>query len=67
MLFFNYFQIFKEKPGIISPGPAWICLYDKYSDVYYDSYNYMHIDESLIKLIYSVITEFKHDKHLVGY
>lgn len=56
MTLFKYMRFFKEKPGVISPNSCWVCFYDCY----------MHADESLIKLLYSIITEFKHDKHLVG-
>jgi len=47
----------KEKPGVISPGPVWCCVYDCY----------LHTHDSLLLLIWEVITEFRHDRHVVGY
>jgi len=50
------FTLFREKRGVISLGPCWVCFYDCY----------MHADESLAGLIWSLVTEFRHDRHLVG-
>ena len=50
------FTLFREDPGVISSGPRWVCFYDCY----------MHADESLPRLIWSLITEFRHDRHLIG-
>lgn len=38
--------------------PVWVCVYDGC---------YLHIEHSFFKLLSSVITEFRHDKNLVGY
>jgi hypothetical protein len=51
------FLIFRERAGVISPGPCWVCIYD----------SYMHCDESLLRLMWSVMTEYRDDRHLVGY
>ena len=50
------FILFREERGVISPGPCWVCFYDCY----------MHADESLPRLIWSLVTEFRSDRHLVG-
>ena len=47
----------KEKPGVVSPGPAWCCSY---------SSCFIHIQDSLPSLLWEILTEFRHDKHLVG-
>lgn len=49
-------KLFREKPGVISPGPCWVCFYDCY----------MHCNESLFWLLVEVVLEYKHDRHLVG-
>lgn len=51
------FLLFRERAGVISPGPCWVITYDCY----------MHCDENLLRLLWNVITEYKHDRHLVGY
>lgn len=51
----NY-QIFKEKAGMISLGPCWVCFYP----------GYLHAHDTLLGLLWQVVTEYKHDKHLVG-
>ena len=50
-------RLFRERAGVISTGPCWVCIYDCY----------LHADENLLRLLWSVITEYKNDKHLVGY
>ena len=52
------FRIFQEKSGVISPHPVWCCVYDGC---------YLHTCDSLPKLLWEVLTEFRHEKHLVGY
>jgi hypothetical protein len=49
-------RIFKEKAGVISEGRCWICV----------SNGYLYIEDTLLKLLWVLITEWKHDKHLVG-
>jgi hypothetical protein len=44
----------REGAGIISPGPIWVC--------YHQEYLYCH--ESLLKLLWIVVTEWRHDRHL---
>jgi len=57
---FGYIKIWKEKAGVISPGPCWCCSYDGVP-------GYLHVHDSLLKLLWEVVTEFRNDKHLVGY
>lgn len=59
MVFEPLFQlvIFKERAGVISKAPVWICL---------GSGPYMYTAPTLLKLIYVVITQWKSDKNLVG-
>lgn len=49
-------KIWKETPGIISEGKCWCAAYGCW----------LHIEDSLFKLIINVIKEYKHDKHMVG-
>jgi len=53
-------RIWREKPGVISPGTAWCCTYDGVP-------GYLHIHDSLPQLLWELITEFRSDKHLVGF
>jgi hypothetical protein len=53
------FRIWRERPGVVSPGPCWCCAYDGVP-------GYLHLHESLFRLLWQVITEFRHDRHLVG-
>jgi hypothetical protein len=50
------FPIRREKAGVISKKPVWVCSYSCY----------MHINETLLGLLWSVITEYKDDEYLVG-
>lgn len=50
------FILSKEKAGVISKEEICICIYSCY----------LHANESLVKLLYEVVTEYKHDRHLVG-
>lgn len=50
------FLIFQERPGVVSEGPCWVCMYDCY----------LHIEDTLPRLLWNVLTEFRHDRHLVG-
>lgn len=50
-------KIYKEPAGVISSVPIWIAMYSCY----------MHCNESFWSLIWELITEFKNEKHLVGY
>lgn len=53
-------RIFRERAGVISPGNCWVCLYGGVP-------GWMHTSESLPKLLWEVVTEWKNDRHLVGY
>jgi hypothetical protein len=47
-------KIWKEKPGVISKGPCWCCLYSFY----------LHTSNSLLGLVVDVVTHWKSDKRL---
>ncbi len=49
-------KIFKEEADVISNYPIWVCI-DKC---------WMYTDESLLRLLWIIITEYKHNKHLIG-
>lgn len=49
-------RILKEKPGIISPNACWVAVDDEY----------LYIEDTLLKLLYVLLTEWKHDKHFAG-
>lgn len=51
-------RLWEEKPGVISEKSVWCIIYDGC---------YLHINESLFSLFLEVLTEYKDDKHLVGY
>lgn len=48
-------KIFKEKPNIISEKAVWVCF----------SHEYMYISETLFGLLYIILSEWKHDTHLI--
>ena len=48
-------KIFKQKAGVISDCPLWICI----------SGAYMYEGETLIELWHKIIYEWEDDKHLV--
>jgi hypothetical protein len=52
-----HYRLFREKPGVISPGPVWVFL---------DPDGYMYLHESLLCLFYILLTEWRHDRHLAG-
>jgi hypothetical protein len=49
-------KLIKEKAGVISPHAVW---------VFFDSY-YMYVAPTLWGLLKQVVTEWRHDKHIVG-
>jgi len=49
-------KIYKEKAGVISKNPVWVCTCD----------GYLYIANTIKKLIHILNTEWKNDKHLVG-
>lgn len=53
----KYFTFCRENPGVISKDKCWVFIHDCW----------LYCDESILGLIHSVIFEWKHDKHLVGY
>lgn len=57
----KYISIWKCNPHVISPGPCWCCTY------YYHGDCYLHVNESVVFLLWEVVTEHCNDRHLVGY
>lgn len=53
---FGKFAILRENPGVISQAHCWVCTYDWY----------LHAEDSLIGLLWNILTEYKHDRHLAG-
>lgn len=49
-------KIYKEKAGVISPEPVWVCIDD----------GYMYIADTFIMLLITMIFGWRSDKHLVG-
>lgn len=49
-------KIFYQKAGVISRKPVWVCQYSCY----------LHTNESLLRLLWSVITEYKDEEWMVG-
>jgi len=49
-------QIFKEKAGVISEKPVWVCFH----------HEFMYTSRTIIGLIFQIITEWKNEKHMVG-
>lgn len=50
--------IYREKPGVLSEGPCWVCWYGQGC--------WGHFCDGFWELIWNVITEYKHDRHLIG-
>ena len=49
-------NIFKEKPMVISKEAIWVGIHTCY----------LYTHSSLVGLLWIMLTEWKHDKHLVG-
>ena len=49
-------KIYKEKAGVISPEPVWVCIDDCY----------LYTADTLIMLLITIILGWKSDKYLVG-
>lgn len=49
-------HIYKEKAGVISEGPVWVCIHD----------GYLYTADTLEGLIKVLNEEWEHDKYLVG-
>jgi hypothetical protein len=52
--------LFRERPGVISPEACWVCSYGGIP-------GWLHTNRSLLPLLWEVATEFRGDRHLVGY
>ena len=50
------FGIFKEKAGVISRDPIWVIFYSCY----------MYTADTLLGVLWLFITEFKHERHMIG-
>lgn len=48
--------IFREYPGVVSDDICWVCIYGPY----------LHIEATLPRLLWNVLTEFRHDRHRGG-
>jgi len=59
MKFLRSVRIWREKSGVVSPGPAWCCSYGGGC--------YLHVCDSLPQLLWEILTEFRDENHLVGY
>jgi hypothetical protein len=51
--------IHRQKAGVISDCDVWCCWLGH-------GMTWLYVDDSLLRLIWTVITEWKHDRHLVG-
>ena len=49
-------RLYREESRIISPVPAWVLIDGPY----------LYVHSSLCGLLWQVVTEWRHDKHLVG-
>ena len=49
-------KLIHDPGGMISEGPIWILFEDCY----------MYTDSSLVRLVWIVLTQWRHDRHLVG-
>jgi len=47
-------KIYKEKSGVISKEPVWVCIQNRY----------LYTHNTLIGLLWTIITEYQEDKHL---
>lgn len=57
MFFVPGCSIHHQVPGVISENYCWVVMYP----------GYLHIKDSFLSVLWEVLTEYKHDKHLVGY
>jgi len=51
-------KLYREKAGVIALDPVWVCFYGEGC--------YWVVEESLLLCLFIVVTEWKHDRHLVG-
>lgn len=49
-------KIYREKAGVISEGPAWVCI----------DLCWMYTADTLWFLLWTLVTEWRHDRHLCG-
>lgn len=49
-------NIFKEKAGVISKEPIWVCIHE----------GYMYTADTLELLVIVLNTEWEHEQHMVG-
>ncbi len=50
------FVIYREPAGVISRTPCWVCFYGYWG----------HFCEGFWELLWNVLTEYKHDRHIIG-
>lgn len=53
-------RIWKEKSGVIGENEYWCCAYGGIP-------GWLHVRDTLPQLLWSLIVEFRNDRHLVGY
>lgn len=53
------FRLVREKRGVVSSRSAWVFI-DNFGP-------WLYIEDTLIRLIYTVIKEWRSDRHLVGW
>lgn len=49
-------RIFREKAGVISEGPVWVCIHRPY----------LYTADTLFQLLMLIFREWEDDRHLVG-
>lgn len=60
-MFKTRIAIRKEKPGVISEGPCWcIWVWEK------RGLTWLYTGETLLQTLWWLVTDWKHDRHLVG-
>ncbi len=51
-------KVWRERPGVIGPGPCWCALVDGM---------YLHVHDRLIALLFALITSPRNERCLVGW
>lgn len=51
------FLLMREPPGILSESSCWVLS---------DSHGYLYLHDRLLGLVRQVVTEWRHDRHMVG-
>ncbi len=49
-------RIFRERAGVISARPVWVCIHD----------GYLYLEDTLPALLWLLLIEWRDDRHLVG-